>query len=50
MAGTSHREYPAAKPFPAPRRRKAPQPPGTLRRIRRQVGGFVAYLCSWWRY
>ena len=25
-------------------------PPGTLGRIRRLVGGTLAYLASWWRY
>ena len=26
------------------------QPPGLLRRLRRSIGGTVAYLASWWRY
>ncbi|HZP61778.1 MAG TPA: hypothetical protein VFB28_00045 [Terriglobales bacterium] len=37
---------------------RAPQPkpglniqqPGFFRRLRRSIGGTVAYLASWWRY
>jgi len=25
-------------------------PPSLLRRLRRSIGGTVAYLASWWRY
>jgi len=25
-------------------------PPGFFRRLRRSIGGTVAYLASWWRY
>jgi hypothetical protein len=35
---------------PAFTRRPPPAPPSAARRVRRSMGGFVAYLASWWRY
>jgi len=40
------------KPFrpPQPKPGLRVTPPSGLRRMRRSVGGTVAYLASWWRY
>ena len=39
-------------PFRAPRPKPGLQiqPPGLFRKLRRSIGGTVAYLASWWRY
>lgn len=40
------------KPFrpPQPKPGLRVTPPSALRRLRRSIGGTVAYLASWWRY
>lgn len=42
----------ASKPFRPPQPKPGLQvtPPSALRRMRRSIGGTVAYLASWWRY
>jgi hypothetical protein len=40
---------PAFRP-PQPKPGLNIQPPGLIRRIRRSIGGTIAYLASWWRY
>jgi hypothetical protein len=45
-AGAPARQF--RKPQPKPGVNVAPL--SLLRRIRRSVGGTVAYLASWWRY
>ncbi|HUI42248.1 MAG TPA: hypothetical protein VL523_09780 [Terriglobia bacterium] len=46
------REVVAVRPALAGVRFKTPgrRPPSAWRRVRREVGGWVAYLFSWWRY
>ena len=53
-------QTPAAGPgnYAGPSSFRAPQPkpgvrvvpPSFLRRLRRSIGGTIAYLASWWRY
>ena len=36
--------------LPQPKAGLQVENPGLLRRLRRSIGGTVAYLASWWRY
>jgi hypothetical protein len=36
--------------LPRPKPGLQVQNPGLFRRLRRSIGGTVAYLASWWRY